>query len=304
MRRNKTKRALLVCLFALCLTPALVGCEAMLFYPQKTLLRTPADVGLHYSDVTFEHPTEGQEGALKIHGWWLPARGEPQATVLFAHGNAENISTHLASVYWLPQYGINVMLVDYRGYGLSEGVPSVAGAVSDMSLAVADVEARTAATDPPWFALGQSLGASIIGNALRESESSHLAGVILDAGFAEFSQVAAEVAASHWLTWLFQYPAAWAMPDGFDLIDRVADLPPLPLLLIHGRSDPVIGYQHVERLYQRAQQPKQLLSYDGGHIETFNSPDNRQVLLDFIRRGAERWKEKQQMAPGIVPASD
>lgn len=283
-------------LWVLTLATVLAGCEAMLFFPQKTLVRTPADVGLHYSDITLTHAADSQQ-ELNIHGWWLPARGEAKATVLFAHGNAENISTHLASVYWLPQYGINVMLIDYRGYGLSEGVPSVAGAVADMKLAVADVEARSAASDTPWFALGQSLGASIIGNAVHPADLRFLAGVILDAGFAEFSQIAAEVASRHWLTWLFQYPAAWAMPDDYDLVDRVAEITPLPLMLIHGRRDPVVSYQHVERLHQQAKEPKQVLSYEGGHIETFNDPANRRAVMAFIRRGIAQWNSVDRTSP-------
>ena len=64
---------------------------------------------------------------LPMHGWFLPARGPACATILFLHGNAENISTHIGSVFWLPARGFNVFMPDYRGYGASEGAPSLAG---------------------------------------------------------------------------------------------------------------------------------------------------------------------------------
>lgn len=262
----------------------LSGCEALLFYPQSTLLRTPAQVGVTYEDVVLDG-----EGGVTLHAWWLPAE-IPRATLIFAHGNAENISTHLAGVYWLPAQGINVLLVDYRGYGRSTGYPSVSGAVSDLQVAVRWLEDKE--TGLPWFALGQSLGASLMGAAvtgLPPDGRRHLAGVVLDAGFSEYARIAKEQAAKHWLTWSFQYPAAWAMPDGYDLSESVPAISPAPLLLIHGERDAVIGVEHARRLYAAAKAPKQLFLYDGGHIETFQRPEGREALLDFIASSLRQW---------------
>ncbi len=223
----------------------LSACEALLFYPQATLVRNPAQVGLRYEDVRLD-----STGDVSLHGWWLPAEGEAVASVLFLHGNAENISTHLASVYWLPAQGVNVLLLDYRGYGQSTGTPSLAGVVADACSGIDEVLRRAAMQALPAFVLGQSLGASISGHALAHCRQTYpgLAGVILDAGFTRYRDIARETAAGHWLTWALQYPAAWAMPKGYDLLDAMPRLPAVPLLLIHGRQDPVVPYHHAKAL--------------------------------------------------------
>ena len=115
----------------LVLCAAIAGCTQLFFFPMKQEVRTPADIGLVYEDVYFPGKDEH-----KLHGWYLPAVGHARATVLFLHGNAENISTHIGSVYWLPARGFNVLLFDYQGYGQSEGTPSVAGALDDVEAAL------------------------------------------------------------------------------------------------------------------------------------------------------------------------
>ncbi|WP_372861762.1 alpha/beta hydrolase [Spongiibacter sp.] len=263
---------------ALLLVLLLTGCEALLFYPQRQLLRDPAAVGLAYREVSIPVADSA------LHGWWLPAQ-EPRATLLFAHGNAENISTHLASVYWLPSEGINVLLVDYRGYGRSPGRPSLDNAVADLQASWHWLLAQGDAAPLPLLGFGQSLGASLMGVAVareREALAGRLKGLVLDAGFADYASIAREQAAKAPLTWLLQLPVAWAMPKGYDLIDALPQLPRAPLLIVHGRQDTVVGVQHAQRLFERAAQPKQLYLYDGGHIGSFHDRLSRQRLLDFI----------------------
>ncbi len=108
--------------------------------------------------------------------------------------------------------------------------------------------------------------------------------VILDAGFGRYSAIAQEAAASNWLTWSLQYPAAWMMPTEYDLIDVVATTSPSPVLLIHGTQDQAIPYHHVETLYKAAKKPKNRLRYDGPHIGTFNDEGNQRLVIDFLDR--------------------
>ncbi len=262
------------------------GCEGLLFFPMKPLVRTPADVGVDYRDVGLV-----SSDGVELHGWWLPAKGEPRATVVFAHGNAENISTHLASVYWLPAEGINVLLVDYRGYGRSGGQPSVRGAIADIQAALDMVSSPGWGQTGPLVMLGQSLGASLAGQALAKGGEDYCArlarwpalrGVVLDAGFARYAEIAKDVASGHALTYLFQWPAAWAMPDGVDLVDAVPELAPLPLLVVQGKADVVVPLKNAHSIYAAAGQPKTLYLYEGGHIETFFHPGNRRRLVNFI----------------------
>ncbi len=255
------------------------GCSAALFYPMEDLVRTPADIGLGYRDVALR-----SADGVDLHGWWLDAEGPARGTVLFLHGNAENISTHIGSVYWLPAAGYQVLLIDYRGFGRSGGNPRLPAVLADIRAAFAWLRQEPAAVDLPLFLLGQSIGASLGGFLVGTDAElrSRLSAVVLDAGFARYGWIAREVSIRSPLTWALQWPIVWSMPDGYDLLDVVGQIAPVPLLIIHGRADDIVPYRHAQALYAAAREPRFLLSYDGPHIGSFRDERIRTAMLNFF----------------------
>ncbi len=269
------RRALLL----LVATVTLAGCGNLLFYPSRQLVRTPADLGLSYRDVELR-----AADGTPLAAWWLEAEGTVKGTVLFLHGNAENISTHIGSVYWLPAEGYQVLLLDYRGFGRSGGSASLPSVFEDIRAAFAWIEREPAAAGRPLFLLGQSIGASLGGYLVGSDAGlrARLSAVVLDAGFARYSWIARDAARGNPVTWLVQWPAAWSMPDGYDLLDAVGAISPVPLLLIHGTRDEIVPYRHAAALFEAAREPRFLLSYDGPHIGSFRDPEIRRALLRFF----------------------
>ncbi len=265
------------------LVVALANCSGIFFYPYQGHLQTPDQLGLTYENIYLK-AVDG----VQLHAWFLPATGAARGTVYYLHGNGENISTHIHSVRWLPDEGYNVLLLDYRGYGLSEGKAELPGALWDIKVGLQWLLERRDVADKPLYLLGQSLGASlaIYFAATDEQARQHLRGVVSDAAFTRYSDIVRHVAGGSWLTWLFQYPASWMVVKQYDPIDYVARMTPLPLLLIHSRDDNVIPYQHGERLYQAAVSPKQFLETRGSHGGTFNEADNRAALLLFFEKNS------------------
>jgi hypothetical protein len=94
--------------------------------PGRELETTPAAIGLAYEDVALQ-----TADGVRLHAWFIPVP-EPRATVLFCHGNAGNISHRLGTIRLLHSLGLQVLILDYRGYGQSEGVPSEAGTYRDV----------------------------------------------------------------------------------------------------------------------------------------------------------------------------
>ena len=261
-----------VLIACLCLS----GCAALLFHPMKKLVATPADAGLAYEDVWLE------EGGPRLHGWWLPAQGQPRATVYFLHGNAENISTHMNSVLWLPEQGYNVFLLDYRGYGRSDGEPELAGVIDDVRRGYRWLRARS---DVPVVVLGQSIGGAVAGYAMATAAERPDA-VVLDAAVASFPRIAREVAQRQWLTWPFAGLAATLMPSDYDLDAVISQLAGVPQLYLHSPDDAIIPLAHTQTLYSLASEPKTMQETQGPHIATFAFPAYRQVLLAFLETHA------------------
>ncbi len=262
----------------------LQSCSSVFFYPMEMQVLTPDRLGLEYQDISLK-----TEEGLTLHGWFLSAKGEPKGTIYFLHGNAENISTHIQSVYWLPEMGYQVFLIDYRGFGLSEGDPNLPSALEDVKTGFNWLVEQEAVSGKPVFLFGQSLGASmgLYFVATNEQAKEQLSGVISDASFTRYRDIARYVASQTWITWSFQYPASWAIVGGYDPIDYVDDISPIPLLLIHSQDDRIIPFSDSEALFKAALEPKTRLVTEGLHGATFNEPKNRWALLSFLTKAAQ-----------------
>src|SRR3989338_2802855 len=97
----------------------------LLFFPQKMLDFYPAQFELEYKDVRFRNKDN-----LMLHGWFFPGK-QPDRTLLYLHGNAGNIWTRLEVIKHLHRIGWNIFIIDYRGYGGSEGSPTPEGVIQD-----------------------------------------------------------------------------------------------------------------------------------------------------------------------------
>lgn len=255
------------------------GCSRLLFYPYKLHIRTPEQLGLRYTNIS----VMSRDG-IKIHGWLLPAQGTLKGSIYFLHGNAENISTHIMSVAWLSEQGYQVFMIDYRGFGFSEGEPALPDVFMDIEAGFDWLLAHS--DDKPVFLLGQSLGASLglFFAGTQPVVKNHLAGVISDSAFTRYKNIVRHAASTTWLTWPFQYPASWLMTYPYDPIDVVDRIAPTPLLIVHGTADTLIPFEHAQQLYDKAGEPKQLLKTGDGHIQTLMRPEHRFNVLEFLNR--------------------
>lgn len=256
----------------------LAGCvERMFFYPDSAQYTRPAQFGLQHEDVEFAAP----DGS-RLHGWWLPAQGEPQGSVLHLHGNAANVSNHLPLVAWLPAVGFNVLMLDYRGFGRSTGKPTLDGVVDDAVAALAWLRARPDVDAGRLIVLGQSLGGATALRLLARDGAGVRLGVI-EAAFASYRGIARD-AALRSVVLAPLMPLVAMLPDGSR--DPVAVLPSIkvPLLLVHGTADEVIPFAHGERLAAAAPAGTEFLRVTGAaHMDSLTRPDVQRRVLDAMR---------------------
>jgi fermentation-respiration switch protein FrsA (DUF1100 family) len=259
------------------------GCTPVFFQPSSTIYETPGIYGIDYQPVEFK-----AADGTGLFAWFLPARGEPQATVLYLHGNGQNISAHFPNVAWMPAAGFNVLAIDYRGYGGSEGKPTLAGIQLDIDAALRVLLERPDVDPDRIVVFGQSLGGALaIHYVAHSAYRSHVRAVIADSPFSDYREVAREKLANFFITWPLQWLANVTVDNDFTPKAAVAALAPIPLLLIHGERDSIVGAHHSRVLFESAQQPKAFWSIpDTGHIGALRDAKVRKRLANFVLRSS------------------
>jgi fermentation-respiration switch protein FrsA (DUF1100 family) len=263
---------------ALILLLACVACTGVFFHPLRTLVRTPADIGLQYRDIDIQ----GEAG--RLHGWYLPAPGAAYGTVLYAHGNAENISTHIGGIYWLPAAGFNVVIFDYRGYGRSEGEPSARGLVDDTRTFIQYAQTLPEVRDDGLVVYGKSLGGSALISAVAGMEdTSGISGMVIESAFSNYRRIAREKLSQFWLTSLLQWTAYLLVTDEPDPLEDIARIEDIPLLIIHSRNDEVVPFSHGQALFAAANEPKRHWWLEDLYHNQGMNDDQRRQFVEYLR---------------------
>lgn len=223
------------------------------------LANTPADIGLEYNDV---EPVTAD--GVRLHGWWIPA-DNARASILFFHGNAGNISHRLDTIRLFHELDLSVFMIDYRGYGRSEGRPSEDGTAAD-ARAAWDWLTDEAGQQPDRIVIaGRSLGAAVAAELARERSPG---AVILESPFRSVPIIAQEV---------YPFlPARWLSRFDYATEDHVGNIS-APVLVIHSRDDEIIPFAHGEAVHAAANDPRSLLPLRGGHNTGFLASGNRYV---------------------------
>ena len=241
--------------------------QMMVYFPERELSATPADVGLDYEDVSLR-----AADGTKLHGWHVP--GESRTTLLWLHGNAGNISHRVDNIAMLLRNtGLGTFIIDYRGYGLSEGRASEKGTYQDATAALEYVLSRQDIAPHRIVYFGRSLGAAV---ALWLATRRRPYGLILESPFASVQDMA-KVAFPH-------LPLHLLVRGKYDSLSRIASVS-CPLLILHGARDEIVPVEQAQRLYAAATQSKALFLIPGaGHNDTYSvdQPLYFRTLAEFM----------------------
>ena len=227
------------------------------FLPVRDLIATPADLGLPYDDL---HPRT--RDGVRLHGWFIPADpGAAQAlprgpfTLVHFHGNAENIGSLLPLAALTRSAGHHLFLVDYRGYGTSEGAPSETGIYIDGEAALAAVRARPDVRPGRIVPWGRSIGSTV---AVRLAAGDPgIAGLILESPFTSASDLLRE--GGHPILQALSRFASYRF-DQTDVLRRVT----VPVLVIHGTRDEVIPFRLGQAVHDLVPGRAEIVPIEGG----------------------------------------
>ncbi|MCS4158897.1 alpha/beta hydrolase [Salinibacter ruber] len=250
--------------------------DQLLFQPSDRLRATPDDAGMPYETVHLN--TEDGE---TLHGWWIPVPdvsretslgASAKQTLLFFHGNAGNISGRLESVEQFRRLGLNVLIVDYRGYGQSTGTPSEAGLYRDAAACWRHLTETRGLAPQHIVVFGRSMGG---GPATWIASRNRPGAVILESVFTSVPDVGA-----HHYPFL---PVQTLATNQFDNASRVGAIS-APLLSIHSRDDRIVPFELGRKVYEAAAAPKQFLEIEGGHNDGFlvSAEEYLRTIGDFL----------------------
>jgi uncharacterized protein len=254
----------------------------LIYYPNmpgRDLSASPADIGLDYETVTLQ-----TDDGLHLSAWFIPHTA-PRATLLFFHGNAGNLSHRLESIRLFHDLGLAVFIIDYRGYGQSEGSPTEAGTYRDAAAAWRYLVDERHIAPQEIVIFGRSLGGAI---AAELASSTRPAALTLESAFTSVPNMAARL-----YPWL---PVRWLSRYRYDTQSALEAIT-CPVLIIHSREDDIIPYAEGEQLFAHAREPKQFLELHGGHSDGFL------VSREAYTRGIDDFLERFVVLRTDQPAS-
>jgi fermentation-respiration switch protein FrsA (DUF1100 family) len=246
--------------------------DRLIFLPDRTLAVTPDQQGMKYENVRI--PVVSAE---TIHAWYFPSviPSDTAVTVLICHGNAGNISHRLGTARLFLDLGCNVLLFDYRGYGLSDGQASEANAYADARASWDWLVGEKKARPGEIVIFGRSLGGAV---AVELAGRVKCRGLILESTFTSVADMAGRLYPL--------LPVRFLVRTRFDSASRIGSLT-CPILMAHSPTDEVVPYELGRKLFEAAGSRARFFDLEGGHneLKSLNNELYRKALRDFILAG-------------------
>lgn len=275
-------KTVILCISVLLFNLAVVSCTRVFYQPDRYLYSLPQREGYLVSEIPFR----SKDGTL-LYGWHLPTQKPLRGTIVFFHGNAQNISAHYLNLAWITEEGYQLFIFDYRGYGQSQGVPAPLRVIEDGAAALERAwKIHQDSKSKRFVVIGQSLGGAIAPRSVAQfSRRSEVSLMVLDSTFVSYPEVANQLMRTTWLTWPLS-PLAYVLVS-----DEASPLNPLrewnqPLLVIHDRYDTVVSFKSGVRVFQEAMNAKDKEFWElnrGRHISAF-ADDELEMRQRFVKK--------------------
>jgi uncharacterized protein len=263
------------------------GCVLILLMMlERTLLYPMPDVSFGDwapSDIVFEDVWIEVQDSTRLHGWYLP-HASPSAAVVFFHGNGEDVSWCGPEMsMWRDELGVSVLVMDYRGYGKSEGKPGEKQLVADGVVACKWLAQREQIHVSDIVLWGRSIGGGV---AAGVAESTKPRAMVMECTFDSLTNVA-----SHHMPWV---PVRWLMSNKYPSSRRLKDYRG-ELIQWHGNADNIVPLDSAIKLHQAIPSTSKVLTIGNqlGHNDP--SPDEFKVhVRDLFKRLTTRATEQQE----------
>lgn len=228
--------------------------SSLMFVPTKDFISSPENDGIKYEEVFIDTP-DGE----KLHGYFLLSSEKTKKTMIYLHGNADNVSSWYKSCFTIQKHvPVNALIIDYRGYGKSTGKPTRKGVIIDAQ-AMYQYLIQRGLTSNDISIYGMSIGGAIgLELAIRVKVKS----IVIQSSISSIQEVAKDF-----------YPVIPQFIIRNDLFNSAENIKKItvPVFISHGSNDETVPVKHSYKLYEQANEPKKLLILKGaGHNELGN----------------------------------
>jgi pimeloyl-ACP methyl ester carboxylesterase len=257
-----------------------VGLLALLWWGSGIILHPPAmspmwifpeQFGLRYEKVEF--PTDD---GLTLRGWFIPSTKGETRTIIMCHGWGDNKGELLKQTHFLNEHaGFNLLYFDFRSHGESEGEITTIGGLEtqDFDAAVKWLRAAKPEFASRVGAFGVSMGAAVTVASMPEHPDLRCA--VVESPFSDYQGVIRRWAWNHlkvpafplinMALWMLRLRVGDPHIDKFNPFEAAGHIAPRPLFVIGGEMDRLMPVDDVRRVFDAAQEPKQIWIVPGAY---------------------------------------
>lgn len=254
-------------------TLLLSSCTNLLYFPDKMLWGDPKVQNIEYKEY-YKLSLDG----TRLYFWDLESLDpNPENLVLMFHGNAQNLSAHVFNISWMTKFKTDILIFDYRGYGLSDGTPHPKGLATD-GLAALNIAWEKFKTKKykRFIVYTQSLGGDVALKALEDFENrSKINLLVLDSTFRNPQEVARN-----------KVGVIGLLMSGESVANEKLTHIIMPTLVIHNRFDPVVPFIFGKDLFERIPATKKYFweLNEGRHGDVFfiKNGEYRREFLNLL----------------------
>ena len=261
------------------LSICLAGCSSFLYYPTKLKY-----VNEKVLDVPPQEVLITADKDTSAYAWYFTNKKNQNKlpTVLFFHGNGQNRTAHFQSLYWILEHKLNLLVIDYPGYGNSPGAPTPKNTVQIGKAAISWLKKNDPDSKVAIYA--QSLGGPIALRSVIDTQPDFKpCQITIEASFDSYQDVARDALSRNWFTWIFQPLAYVLLSDNYSPEGKLSQLDGLHTFVMHAKDDPVVSVKFGQRLYKDLGEPKELFILDSSrHINAFHGNQKDLVRQKYL----------------------
>lgn len=202
-----------------------------------------------------------------------PNTKNTKKTIFYFHGAAGNVTTYQFMTKPLVDAGYQVVMIDFRGYGLSTGKPNHKNVAEDGQKFFDELIRRPDIKNTKVYIYGASLGTQIAAHLAKDNVSK-ISGLILDCPMASFTDIAAHFTPQY-KDFILQ-----SMISPYAAKEDVKALGKLPVLVIHGGEDKTVPYEQGKLVFDNTSGAKTFIQSKGDHLEGL--VNNKEEILKAI----------------------